>query len=78
MKRAIGSVAFAFIVLAAAGAELPHFERMMFNNPGLETDLSLGIWPHVAAYDYDGDGSAVRLSRGGGICASGDEGQDAG
>ena len=33
-----------------------HFERMMFNNPGLEVDLSLGIWPHVSVYDYDRDG----------------------
>ena len=33
-----------------------HFERMMFNNPGLEVDLSLGIWPHVAVYDYNKDG----------------------
>ena len=29
---------------------------MMFNNPGLEVDLSLGIWPHIAVYDYDKDG----------------------
>ena len=28
----------------------------MFNNPGLEVDLSLGIWPHIAVYDYDKDG----------------------
>ena len=34
-----------------------HFERMMFNNPGLEVDLSLGIWPHVAVYDYNQDGT---------------------
>lgn len=33
-----------------------HFERMMFNNPGLEVDLSLGIWPYVAVYDYNRDG----------------------
>ena len=29
---------------------------MMFNNPGLEVDLSLGIWPYIAVYDYDKDG----------------------
>ena len=27
-----------------------HFERMMFNNPGLEVDLSLGIWPHESPW----------------------------
>ena len=32
-----------------------HYERMMFNNPGLEVDLSLGIWCHAAVYDYDKD-----------------------
>ena len=26
------------------------FERMMFNNPGLEVDLSLGIWPHESPW----------------------------
>ena len=35
---------------------LVHYERMMFNNPGLEVDLSLGIWCHAAVYDYDKDG----------------------
>jgi hypothetical protein len=51
--------------IAFGGASTGHFERMMFNNPGLEVDLSLGIWAFVAAYDYDKDGKtdvAVRAS----------------
>ena len=29
---------------------------MMFNNPGREVELSLGIWPHIAVYDNNKDG----------------------
>lgn len=52
------SFAAAFLGRNAACAQFPegHFERMMFNNPGLEVDLSLGIWPHVSVYDYNRDG----------------------
>ena len=38
------------------GVEPGSFKRLMFNNPGLEVDLGLGIWPHVEVFDYDGDG----------------------
>ena len=36
--------------------ELVQFERMQFNNPGLEVELSLGIWPQANVSDFDGDG----------------------
>ncbi len=53
--------AFAATCLTAtAGVPYPPqdagLERMFFNNPGLEVDLGVGIWPHPAVYDYDGDG----------------------
>ena len=73
MRRTIGLPAFVLLAFAATGAELPHFERMMFNNPGLETDLSLGIWPHVAAYDYDGDGKMDVVLRASGCPIKGSE-----
>ena len=47
------SVAFAE---PADRPELGSFRRLMFNNPGLEVDLGLGIWPHAEVFDYDGDG----------------------
>ena len=53
--------AFAATCLTATAA-VPYppqdggLERMFFNNPGLEVDLGVGIWPHPAVYDYDGDG----------------------
>ena len=59
MARAVTCFAIVAAGLPICGfcePELGHFERMMFNNPGLEVDLSLGIWPHIAVYDYDKDG----------------------
>lgn len=43
----------------------------MFNNPGLEVDLSLGIWPHVAVYDYDRDGKNDVIVRAASVPISG-------
>lgn len=58
--RKVLAVFLAACAVGTCGAVEPaHFERMMFNNPGLEVDLSLGIWPHASVYDYDGDGPAV-------------------
>ena len=65
-----GYVAFA----SADGYVQPppgHFERMMFNNPGLEVDLSLGIWPHVAVYDYNRDGKNDVIVRAAAVPISG-------
>ena len=58
MSKGAIAVAFAagWTLCAFCEQSLGHFERMMFNNPGLEVDLSLGIWPHIAVYDYDKDG----------------------
>ena len=53
----LSSIAVGILLLGSAlAAEPPSFERMNFNNPGLEVDLSLGIWPHASVYDSDGDG----------------------
>ena len=44
---------------SACGEEsdrLEGFERMKFNNPGLEVDLGIGLWGRPRVYDYDGDG----------------------
>ena len=50
--------AFAIVVHAAPSEDsgLGRFRRLMFNNPGLEVDLGLGIWPFAEVFDYDGDG----------------------
>ncbi|MAU72327.1 MAG: hypothetical protein CML04_09540 [Pseudozobellia sp.] len=34
----------------------PKFERLLYNNPGLEVDLGVGLWANPLPMDYDNDG----------------------
>ena len=48
------SVAFVAAIAFADTADRPElgsFRRLMFNNPGLEVDLGLGIWPFAEVFD---------------------------
>ncbi|MDD2601114.1 MAG: VCBS repeat-containing protein [Kiritimatiellae bacterium] len=49
---------FVFIVssLLIASIHAAEFERMAYNNAGLEVDLGVGLWAWPMPMDYDGDG----------------------
>ena len=43
-------------VLAAASSTPPPFERIKYNNPGLRTDVGVGLWGWPLPMDYNHDG----------------------
>ncbi|SHJ29992.1 FG-GAP repeat domain-containing protein [Pseudozobellia thermophila] len=40
----------------SAVQKTPRFERLPYNNPGLQVDLGVGLWASPLPMDYDGDG----------------------
>ncbi len=52
--RAVITGLFLLIVQSAVSAE--QLQRLEYNNPGLVTDLGVGLWGWPLPMDYDGDG----------------------
>lgn len=52
MRYVLGFVAVIVFNVSVAG----DFERVMYNHPGLVTDLGVGLWAEPMPMDYDGDG----------------------
>src|SRR5882757_685745 len=50
----LGAACMALPYLAAA--EVPPMERLAYHNPGLVTDLAVGLWGCPLPMDYNGDG----------------------
>ncbi len=53
---AVASVLALFSVVSLAAAETPSLPRLAYNQPGLVTDLGIGLWPCPLPMDYNGDG----------------------
>ena len=57
MKTALRFVCLASLVLSLRAADLPPtLPRLAYNNPGLLTDLGVGLWAWPLPMDYNGDG----------------------
>ncbi len=46
----------AVALFASVSAPAQNFKRVQFNNPGLVTDLAVGLWAWPLPMDWDGDG----------------------
>ncbi len=40
----------------ARGEDLEHLQPLLYQNPGLEVDLGVGLWAYPMPFDYDNDG----------------------
>jgi hypothetical protein len=50
------NIIYIFTVVLTLSGYAADFERLAYNNPGLEVDLGVGLWAWPLPLDYDGDG----------------------
>ena len=49
-------ILFCILLVTVASLSASGYQRLQYNNPGLESDLGVGLWAWPLPVDYDGDG----------------------